>query len=90
MGSPHHTELLVYVDDCGSHGQVLRNGVMKLSGVDSGVPVVPNHFQQGYGCSDEKLGLTGVMRCGRSRLVGEGGALLCHLLLHVIWSVNVH
>ena len=70
--------------------QVLPHVLTKLSGVDSGVTLVPDHFQQGCGFSCAQLGLTGVAMCGRTIWEGGGGALLCHLLLRVRCHGRLH
>ena len=82
----HYWCRLTVVDRTGSY----RHLVTKLSGVDSGVPLVPKHFQQGCGFICAQLGIIGDGRCGRARWEGEGGALLCHLIIRVGWTGRVH
>ena len=65
-------------------------GVTRISGGDSGLPVVVDLFQRGYGCSGAQLGTTGRGSCDRTRWEGEGGASRRHLLLPVRWPGNVH
>ena len=65
--SPHPLSLLVLVEYGGLHGRELQGGIKKLSGVDSGVPVVLNNFQQVCGYSGAQLGLTGGRIYRRSR-----------------------
>ena len=58
-GSQNPLHLLVNTDGGGSHGGILRRGVSRLSGSDSGSPAVPNHFQCGGGRSGAPLGISG-------------------------------
>ena len=82
--SPHLMPLFIKVDDGGLHGCVLWRGVMSIFGVESGVPVVPNHFKRSCGYSGAQLGIIGGRICGSSIQVEKGGASPYHLLLYEI------
>ena len=81
--SPPSTNLPGKADNDVSCRRILGQGIKGFSGIDPRGPTVPDHFKCGGGCSGVPLGINVSGERGGPVEMGEGGAKLLLLTIHV-------